>query len=120
MGTNNTPGTADNSDTGVIPRAIKQIFETDSDIAVKVSFYEILNEQVYDLINPSGQRVPLAVRELPNQAIFKITQLTNLPVRGEKKTKKNILSCIRSVITHLVYFPSVLFVNDKKSHEVTF
>ena len=88
MGTNNTPGTADNSDTGVIPRAIKQIFETDSDIAVKVSFYEILNEQVYDLINPSGQRVPLAVRELPNQAIFKITQLTNVPVRGEKKNKK--------------------------------
>ena len=32
---------------------------------------------MFDLINPSGQRVPLAVREVPNQAVFKIPQLTS-------------------------------------------
>ena len=48
---------------------------------VQVSFYEILNEQVFDLLNPSKQRVPLNVRELPNLNTFKITQLTQEEVR---------------------------------------
>jgi len=81
MGTNDQTASINDPSIGVIPRAIKHIFEEGRDVSVKVSFYEILNEQVFDLINPSKQRVPLAVRELPNQGLFKIVQLTEILVR---------------------------------------
>ena len=80
MGTNDQTASMNDPSIGVIPRAIKHIFEEGRDVSVKVSFYEILNEQVFDLINPSKQRVPLAVRELPNQGLFKIVQLTEILV----------------------------------------
>jgi len=86
MGTNNTAAAALHTSAGIIPRAIKQIFEKDNASNIKVSFYEILNEQVFDLINPSGQRVPLAVREVPNQAVFKIPQLTSMLVGNAEET----------------------------------
>jgi len=83
MGTN---GKIDYTDTnncgeaGIIPRAISQIFKEASSCSMKISFYEIMNEQVFDLINPSKQKVPLAVREVPNVGLFKIAQLTEIPV----------------------------------------
>ena len=78
MGTNNTCGSE--TSLGVIPRAIKQIFQDGGggELSVKVSFYEIFNEQVFDLINPSQQRVPLSVRE--HKGFFKIVQLTETVV----------------------------------------
>ena len=51
---------------GVITRVLETIFTTSSFFSVKISFYEILNEQVYDLLNHSNHRVPLQV----NIAVF--------------------------------------------------
>ena len=83
MGTNDHSRNIEDPNLGIIPRAINQIFESESGVSVKVSFYEILNEQVYDLINPSRQKVPLTVRELPELRLFRIQQLTQIPVRGQ-------------------------------------
>ena len=52
MGTNNTAASALNTSAGIIPRAIKQIFENDTASNIKVSFYEILSEQVIDETEP--------------------------------------------------------------------
>ena len=52
MGTNNTAAAALHTSAGIIPRAIKQIFEKDNASNIKVSFYEILNEQVIDKAEP--------------------------------------------------------------------
>jgi hypothetical protein len=50
----------------MITRALQPIFqESTSNLTLKISFYKILNNQVFDLINPGGQQVPVAVHEVP-------------------------------------------------------
>ena len=50
---------------GIIPQAIEDIFESVdlSHVSVGVSFFEILNEKLFDLLNPSKLKVPMAMRE---------------------------------------------------------
>ena len=63
-------------DLGIIHRAISDIFTNVdlSTVSVGVSFFEILNEKLYDLLNTSKVKVPLAMREEGGQ--FLIPTLT--------------------------------------------
>ena len=61
MGTNPATCSLSDDNRGVITRVLETIFTTSSFFSVKISFYEILNEQVYDLLNHSNHRVPLQV-----------------------------------------------------------
>ena len=63
------------SDPGIIPRAIQQIFQfCMPDDSIGISFYEIHNEKAFDLLSPSEFKVPLIVRE-ENGGEFYLPQL---------------------------------------------
>jgi len=70
-----------NEERGVVIRSLQQIIVSkDQDfLTIKISFYEINKEQVYDLLNPSCTKVPLQVREV-QQGMFKVVQLTEVEV----------------------------------------
>jgi len=76
MGTNTRVNGITNSDRGIIPRVLETIFHSNSFFSVKISFLEILKEQVYDLLNPSKVRVPITVREDTNTHMFVVPNLT--------------------------------------------
>ena len=82
MGTSNSMLTLNNESRGVIPRVLQQVLESkqakEEHMTIKVSFCDILMEQVFDLLNPSGSKVPLQVREV--QDVFKVVQLTEVDV----------------------------------------
>jgi len=83
MGTSNKEvSMVENDGRGMVTRVLQQILGSDRNeqnfLTVKISFYEINKEQVYDLINPSCTKVPLQVREV--QPIFKVVQLTEMEV----------------------------------------
>ncbi len=61
---------------GIIPRAIEDIFKNvdTSTVSIGVSFFEILNEKLYDLLSSSCSKVPLCMREEGGQ--FLIPNLT--------------------------------------------
>ena len=54
---------------GIIPRTVSGIFaglasgSTSSSYSVKVSFFEIHNEMVYDLLNVQKKKIPLRLKE---------------------------------------------------------
>lgn len=59
-------------DPGMIPRAVQAMFEyidntTDRDFVIQVSYMEIYNEVINDLLNPTGKG--LAVREDPRKGV---------------------------------------------------
>jgi len=70
---------------GIVTRVLQHIFSSNKVdfLTVKISFYEINKEQVYDLINPSSSKVPLQVKEV--QPVFKVVQLTEVEVTEVSK-----------------------------------
>jgi centromeric protein E len=60
-------------DPGMIPRAVQAIFEyinntTDRDFLIQVSYMEIYNEVIHDLLNATGES--LNVREDPKKGVY--------------------------------------------------
>ena len=59
--------TQDLESLGVVPRAVRLIFDaleaTCEEFTVKVAFFEILNEKIYDLLNANNMKVPLKLKE---------------------------------------------------------
>ncbi|KAK1883194.1 Chromosome-associated kinesin KIF4 [Dissostichus eleginoides] len=69
---------------GVIPRVIKKIFEekdkrADCEFCLSVSYLEIYNEDILDLLCPSKDKLSLSIREDPKEGI-KIVGLTDRQV----------------------------------------
>lgn len=67
------------SSPGLIPLVLQELFDSSnsSDVIFKISFLEIYNEKVYDLLTGSG--LDLQIREDQNKNIF-ISNLTNVRV----------------------------------------
>lgn len=87
MGTSNGSDLLEGEERGVITRALQHVFAQLKDkkedhqfLTIKISFLEIIKEQVYDLLNPSKARVPLQVRELQQPGSFSVVQLTEIEV----------------------------------------
>uniref|UniRef100_A0A8C3Y498 Kinesin family member 4A n=1 Tax=Catharus ustulatus TaxID=91951 RepID=A0A8C3Y498_CATUS len=79
---------------GVIPRVIKLLFEEqqqrqDWEFILKVSYLEIYNEDILDLLCPSRERAQLSIREDPKEGI-KIVGLTERNVTCAQDT----VSCL--------------------------
>jgi kinesin family protein 22 len=66
---------------GIIPRSIAQIMQmaNDDESSVTVSYLEIYNEKVYDLLQPKEQDLP--IREDQNHNIF-IPNLAEVPIQS--------------------------------------
>uniref|UniRef100_A0A8C5TGB0 Kinesin family member 4A n=1 Tax=Malurus cyaneus samueli TaxID=2593467 RepID=A0A8C5TGB0_9PASS len=79
---------------GVIPRVIKLLFEEkqqrqDWEFLLKVSYLEIYNEDILDLLCPSRERTQISIREDPKEGI-KIVGLTERSVTCAQET----VSCL--------------------------
>ncbi|KAL3660109.1 hypothetical protein V7S43_015030 [Phytophthora oleae] len=76
-----------NSQAGIIPRAIKEIFaatvqmETDAQATVFCSFVQIYNEQIYDLLRDTQMNTPLEIHEDRKNGIF-VEGLSEYAVRS--------------------------------------
>ena len=91
MGTSQDDST-DDDQKGIILRSLEQVFEelkngTDDESypAIKISFLEIIRDQVYDLLSPSNAKVPLQVREVNGAGVFRVIQLTEKKVSSAKE-----------------------------------
>ncbi|XP_072285830.1 chromosome-associated kinesin KIF4A [Pyxicephalus adspersus] len=79
---------------GVIPRVIKALFKeiqqrTDWEFKLKVSYLEIYNEEIIDLLAPRERTSPISIREDPKEGI-KICGLMERDV----KTDVDMVSCL--------------------------
>ncbi|XP_015226828.1 PREDICTED: chromosome-associated kinesin KIF4A isoform X1 [Cyprinodon variegatus] len=84
MGGTYTSAQENDPSVGVIPRVIKRIFEerekkTDSEFCLNVSYLEIYNEDILDLLSASKDKPAISIREDPKEGI-KIVGLTEKQV----------------------------------------
>ncbi|GFR01019.1 chromosome-associated kinesin KIF4 [Trichonephila clavata] len=132
MGTDYNPQNTSNTDIGIIPRGIKEIFrivksqEQSTNFLIKVSFLELYREEIFDLLQKSA--TPCILREEPDG--IKVIGLTEVPVkcvedafivlekgshlRHTSTTAKNIKSS-RSHAIFSVYIEQSNSVNSKRS-----
>lgn len=93
MGTDYRASGGNRASPGIIPRALNDLFESILDTeacnwSVEVSFLEIYNESVYDLLTDRKSREPIQIREHG-----KVVMLPGL-VRREVKTPAEALQCL--------------------------
>ena len=75
------------TDVGIIPRALQQIFLlSNPEDSIGISFYEIHNEKVFDLLSSSQLKVPLILRE-ENGGEFYLPQLKQLWTESVQEAK---------------------------------
>lgn len=97
------------AEAGVIPRAVRQIFDTleaqNADYSMKVTFLELYNEEVTDLLAPEEysksaedrQKKPISlmedgkgcviVRGLEEEAVYSVNEIYTLLERGAAKRR---------------------------------
>ncbi|GLT38881.1 hypothetical protein SLA2020_130990 [Shorea laevis] len=114
------------AEAGVIPRAVRQIFDTleaqNADYSMKVTFLELYNEEITDLLAPDDnsrcledkQRKPISlmedgkgcvvVRGLEEEAVYSANEIYNLLERGaaKRRTADTLLNK-RSSRSHSVF-----------------
>ncbi|KAJ8303169.1 hypothetical protein KUTeg_019565 [Tegillarca granosa] len=86
----------DQEEMGIIPRVLKELFQgitdkTESIFVVKVSYLEIHNEDINDLLCSPSKREPLSIREDVNGGI-KLPGLSEVVVSSYEDT----MSCLQS------------------------
>jgi hypothetical protein len=80
---------------GVVPRCVKRLFETAGEskceVQVELSYLEIYNDRVQDLLSPASHQADLPIRQQPNGAIViqgltkrRIASLTEFELLYEK------------------------------------
>ncbi|KAM9729617.1 kinesin family member 4 [Menidia menidia] len=94
MGGTFTSAQENDPSVGVIPRVIKKIFEesekrTDCEFSLSVSYLEIYNEEILDLLCPSKDKPAISIREDPKDGI-KIVGLTERRVSSDQE----MVSCL--------------------------
>lgn len=121
MGTNYSPG-GDNGryEKGVIPRAVEDIFNTilnqESDwiYRVNVSFVELYQEQLYDLLaNKTRANSQVEIREDSNKKIV-IAGLTEMPVNNATET----LTCLAKGSSFRATAATAMNDQSSRSHAV--
>ncbi|KAL9836776.1 chromosome-associated kinesin KIF4A isoform 2-T3 [Geothlypis trichas] len=103
---------------GVIPRVIKLLFEEkqqrhDWDFILKVSYLEIYNEDILDLLCPSRERSPISIREDPKEGI-KIVGLTERNVTCAQET----VSCLEQGNNSRTVGSTAMNSQSSRSHAI--
>ncbi|XP_039428230.1 chromosome-associated kinesin KIF4A [Corvus cornix cornix] len=103
---------------GVIPRVIKLLFEEkqhrqDWDFVLKVSYLEIYNEDILDLLCPSRERSPISIREDPKEGI-KIVGLTERSVTCAQET----VSCLEQGNNSRTVGSTAMNSQSSRSHAI--
>ncbi|XP_041341142.1 chromosome-associated kinesin KIF4A [Pyrgilauda ruficollis] len=103
---------------GVIPRVIKLLFEEqqqrqDWDFVLKVSYLEIYNEDILDLLCPSRERSPINIREDPKEGI-KIVGLTERNVTCAQET----VSCLEQGNNSRTVGSTAMNSQSSRSHAI--
>jgi len=121
------------ADAGVIPRAVKQIFDTlerqNTEYSVKVTFLELYNEEITDLLAPEEiskvaiedrqkKTLPLMedgkggvlVRGLEEEIVTNASEIFSLLERGsaKRRTAETLLNKQSRLISLAVFFSTVL------------
>ncbi|XP_061351325.1 kinesin-like protein KIN-5B [Gastrolobium bilobum] len=114
------------AEAGVIPRAVRQIFDIleaqNADYSIKVTFLELYNEEVTDLLSPEDnyrlieekQKKPVTlmedgkgcvvVRGLEEESVYSVSEIYNLLERGASKRRTaDTLLNKRSSRSHSVF-----------------
>lgn len=114
-------GTASNGEegqnTGVIPRAVREIFEKiqekqqDIDVTITCSFYELYNEEVFDLLTDAGTSRDKMVRQV---IVNKIQNLTEKPVM----TPEDCLTCLQTGSQKRTVGATAMNKESSRSHAV--
>lgn len=89
MGGTYTAAQENDSSVGVIPRVIKRIFEKkentkECEICLAVSYLEIYNEEIHDLLSASKDKPSISIREDPKEGI-RIVGLTERQVMSAQE-----------------------------------
>jgi hypothetical protein len=100
MGSSRGDDSRSNSDAGIIPNALSDVFALISQHqsqglpteswAISVSFMEVYNEQVYDLLEPTGK--VLSVREDPERGVVVVAGLTQQQVSSTEHVLQLLVS----------------------------
>ncbi|XP_063277944.1 chromosome-associated kinesin KIF4A [Prinia subflava] len=103
---------------GVIPRVIKLLFEEkqqrqDWDFVLKVSYLEIYNEDILDLLCPSRERSQISIREDPKEGI-KIVGLTEKNVTCAQET----VSCLEQGNNSRTVGSTAMNSQSSRSHAI--
>ncbi|NXN17949.1 KIF4 protein, partial [Indicator maculatus] len=103
---------------GVIPRVIKLLFKEKEqrqewEFVLKVSYLEIYNEDILDLLCPSRERSPISIREDPKQGI-KIVGLTERKVSSAQDT----VSCLEQGNNSRTVASTAMNSQSSRSHAI--
>ncbi|KAL2323334.1 hypothetical protein Fmac_027713 [Flemingia macrophylla] len=129
------------ADAGVIPRAVRQIFDIleaqNADYSMKVTFLELYNEEITDLLSPDDnsrpteekQKKPLSlmedgkgcvfVRGLEEESVYSVNEIYTLLERGasKRRTAETLLnkrsSRSHSVFTITVYVKETVIGDEE-------
>ncbi|NXG73574.1 KIF4 protein, partial [Baryphthengus martii] len=119
MGSTYTANQEHDPSVGVIPRVIKLLFKEkeqrqDWEFVLKVSYLEIYNEDILDLLCPSRERsAPISIREDPKEGI-KIVGLTEKKVSCEQDT----VSCLEQGNDSRTVASTAMNSQSSRSHAI--
>ncbi|KAM5247299.1 chromosome-associated kinesin KIF4A-like [Ctenodactylus gundi] len=119
MGGAYTTEQENDSSIGVIPRAIELLFreidrKSDSEFTLKVSYLEIYNEEIWDLLNPSREKVSqVHIRQDPREGI-KMVGLTERMVAGALDT----VSCLEQGNSCRTVGSTAMNAQSSRSHAI--
>ncbi|GAM28136.1 hypothetical protein SAMD00019534_113120 [Acytostelium subglobosum LB1] len=119
MGSTSTVGVAPD-ELGVIPRVIGAVFDrveklkSTHSIVLKVSFLELYNEEIRDMLNPDAEPGGLAIRETPNgevhipglfeEVVRSRSQMEDALIRGSmSRTTGSTLMNVHSSRSHAIF-----------------
>lgn len=98
LGNTRADSAANNADNGIIPNAVKDVFtelnnkkklmKYKENYEIIVNFIEVYNEQVYDLLEPTGK--VLSVREDPERGVVVVAGVTEQKV----DSLKEVMDCL--------------------------
>lgn len=108
----------DETEMGIIPRVIRELFNginerKNSDFTVKVSYLEIHNEDINDLLCPAAKREPLAIREDFNGQI-KLPGLSEVAVQSFEET----MNCLQSGSSGRTTGSTAMNTHSSRSHAI--
>ncbi|XP_059207537.1 kinesin family member 4 [Centropristis striata] len=118
MGGTYTSAQESDPSVGVIPRVIRRIFEermkrTDCEFSLAVSYLEIYNEEILDLLCPSKDKPGLSIREDPKDGI-KIVGLTE----KQLTTAHEMVGCLEAGNSARTVGSTAMNAASSRSHAI--